>query len=66
MVVVYGEDFGGSAGRIDKEKSAPDVKTTLDDGKKRREVTVLRCALLVTEGMPLGVDVGRIYTEPSW
>ena len=66
MVVVYGEDSGGSAGSIDNEKSAPDVKTTLDDGKKRREVTVLRCALLVTEGMPLGVDAGRIYTEPSW
>ena len=66
FVVVYGEDSGIFAERMEREKSAPDVKTTLEDGKKRRDVTVLRWALPVAEGAALPDDVGRMYTDPSW
>ena len=66
FVVVYGEESGGSAERTVREKSAPDVKITLEDGKKRREVTVLRWALAVAEGTALADDARRMYTDPSW
>ena len=67
FVVVYDEDSGGSADKMEREKSAPAVRSTRDEGKKRSEVTVLTCALLVAEGGAAeGPDVGRMYTEPSW
>jgi len=38
---------GGSAGRMDMEKSAPAESRTREEGKNRREVIVLRCSLEV-------------------
>lgn len=66
FAVVYDDDSGGSAGRIVSAKSAPEVRTTLEEGKNRRDVTVLTCALLVPDGMACGEATGRMYTEPSW
>ncbi len=42
LTVVYDGDSGGSADKIESEKSAPAVRMTRDEGKKRIEVTVLR------------------------
>lgn len=39
------ESVGGSAGRIVSVKSAPAVNRTREEGKKRREVSVLKCNL---------------------
>jgi hypothetical protein len=36
---------GGSAGRIAREKSAPALSRTREDGKNCRDVTELRCGL---------------------
>lgn len=38
-----GASVGRSAGRIDKEKSAPEERRTREEGKNLREVTVLKC-----------------------
>lgn len=39
---------GGSAGRMESAKSPPAERSTREEGKNRREVTVLRCGLEVT------------------
>lgn len=42
MRVGSGEEEGGSAGRMEREKSVLDVSRTREEGKKRREVRVER------------------------
>lgn len=44
-VVVSDEGMGRSAGSMVSEKSPPAERSTRDEGKNWREVTVLRCAL---------------------
>lgn len=66
LLVVYDATSGTSAGKMERAKSAPEVRTTREDGKNRRDVTVLTWALLMAEGMAFGNAAGRMYTEPSW
>lgn len=53
----------GAAGKIDKEKSEDAAKSTREEGKKRSEVTVLRCGLHDSVGT--ACDVWVMWTEPS-
>lgn len=66
LTVVYDEDCGGSAGKMESEKSAPAERMTRDDGKKRIEETVLRWDLLKAVGGDADEVVERMYTDPSW
>ena len=54
---------GGAAGKMDREKSDDAVNSTREEGKKRSEVTVLRCGLHDSVGM--ACEVWVMWTEPS-
>lgn len=56
---------GGSAERIDIEKSTPAVSRTRDEGKNLSDVIALRCALLAVQASGLDCTLGTMYTVPS-